>query len=220
MNKEPSQLGVEVTRQLAEIREKSEKEKIPLSKEVAEYTRENLRKVQEKLAKGEPVYPSDMEFIGKVKLWIVEMSEAPRRGISQNQWQALLHMASVWAKTGKEKEYIDAHFGFPGNSKIEFASGSLTLNGLVDLKFLPDNLKVAGDLDLSGCKSLTSLPNELEVGGILNLSNCTGLASLPGDLMVKGRLILSNKLDDQVKRDAERLKTEGKINGNIMYMPF
>jgi hypothetical protein len=264
--------------QLADIRDKGEKQKIPLSKEVEDYTRENLRKVAGKLQAGEPVYPSDMAFIEKVKLWMAmpeilrekyksiegmgkmeEVKEARRRSITLQQWFGMLNMASFkLKKRGKEKKWIGANFTFPGGGEIKTdrdldlhgcigltslpanlqVDGTLSLHGCTGLTSLPYNLKVSGYLDLSGCTGLTSLPDDLEVGVNLNLngcialtslpdnlkvywdldlSGCTGLTSLPDNLKIGRSFYLGENCNKQVKRDAERLKSAGKINGEIKY---
>ena len=195
---------------LADIREKVDKQKIPLSKEVEDYTRANLRKVQEKLQKGEPVYPSDMEFIGKVEMWmdlpqvwrekyksiedmegVEESREAQKRQITpKKQWLALLHMARLRAQKGKEKEWIDQVFRFSGGGEVQ-VHGNLFFDGRTELTSLPDNLKIGKDFDLGHCYGLTSLPDYLGVGGALNLSHCTGLTTLPDNLEVGGDLDLT-----------------------------
>jgi len=289
MAKKPLQQGVEepgytelgaaaVYEQMAEIRDKSDKEKIPLTKEVEEYTRANLRRVQEKLAAGEPVYPADMEFIGKVKYWmtlepdwrmklpsieemerIPEMVDARNRSLTIRQWQDLFHMASFKEEFWKCKAWIDRAFKFPGDGRI-VAEGLLRFDNDSGLKRLPANLEVRGDLMLDGCTGLTSipdnlyvrgslrlyactgiksLPDSLNVGSHLFLSHCTGLASLPAkmkingclhlegcrrltslpdDLMVREDVTISDDAPERVKRDAERLKKEGKIGGIIEYL--
>jgi hypothetical protein len=49
------------------------------------------------------------------------------------------------------------------------------------------------------------------VTGILNLKGCASLTSLPEDLMVSVGVFLSDDMCDQVRIDAERLASEGKI---------
>jgi len=209
-------IGAEaIQEQLADIRDKVENKKIPLSKEVQEYTRANLREVQEKLEKGGPVYPSDMEFIGKVKLWmempmewrekyksieemegveemegatIASLVEADKRGITPKQWFALLQIADFKAEKGKEKEWIDVSFKFPGHAQIEFDGDCLEINDCVGLTVLPDNLKV-GNLNIIDCPNLKGLPSGLKVGWELFIKKCTGLTYLPDDL----------KLDDNLR---------------------
>jgi len=288
--------AVDVNQQIAEIGDKSEREKIPLTKEVAEYTRANLRKVKEKLEKREPVYPVDMEFIGKVKIWMempvewrkkyksIERTESEgiidevrKREITPKQWFALLHVADFMEPEERGK-WIDAMFKFPGNKKIEF-KGALDLSDS-SIRFLPDNLYVSGDFTLRGCKNLVALPDNLNVGGQLSLDGCTALTNLPADLNVAEsiecigctalsslpddmtvtenfwlegctglkklpenldvgfelcikdctgltclpenlnvgeNLLVSENLQEQVLRDAIRLKKEGKIEGTIRY---
>jgi len=84
---------------------------------------------------------------------------------------------------------------------------------------LPNGLMVKGNLGLAIDK-LTELPEGLKVGGSLILYSCTGptrLTRLPQKLRVEGNLILDENLHEQVKKDAERLKKEGKIKGEIKY---
>jgi hypothetical protein len=80
---------------------------------------------------------------------------------------------------------------------------------------LPDNLSVGGYLHLGGCTGLTELPEGLKVGGDLHLGGCTGLTELPEGLKVGGDLYLSKDLNEQVIKDADRLKEEGKIAEEI-----
>jgi len=224
-----------VQEQLAEIRDQSEKEKIPLTKEVEEYTRANLRKVQEKLAKGEPVYPADMEFIGKVKLWmempmewrerlksIKEMEEddvvtsrvveTEKRGISLKQWLALKHLEEFTPRN--ISGWIDKRFRFPGGGKIMYV-GPFRLVLTSDLKVFPDNLSIQGLLDIQGCSGLENLPINLSIDGDLILEGCTGLRGLPESLTMGGDLYISKNMAAKVKTDAEMLKKMGKIKGEI-----
>jgi len=82
---------------------------------------------------------------------------------------------------------------------------------------LPQKLGIGAWLSLSGCTSLTSLPEGLSIGSYLRLFGCTSLASLPKSLFVGSYLGLTKDLQEQVKRDAERLKREGKIVGDVLY---
>jgi hypothetical protein len=153
--------------------------------------------------------------------------EAEKRGISTQQWLDLLHVAEA---INKPKEWIDETFIFPGVGKIE-TKGNLDLRSCIELNNLPEKLSVGGSLDLGGCTGLTRLPEKLSVGGSLSLYNCTGLTKLPEKLSVGGSLdlrvctgliripegvsvggilFLSNHLNDQVKKDAERLKKRRK----------
>jgi hypothetical protein len=114
----------------------------------------------------------------------------------------------------------------------------LHLGGCTGLKSLPEDLRVGSYLNLGGCTGLVKLPERITVGGTLCLTNCTGLKSLPEGLGVgidlwlngctgltklpeglrAGRdLFLSKNLNEQVKQDAERLKKEGQIGGEIKY---
>jgi hypothetical protein len=142
-----------------------------------------------------------------------ESLEAKKRGISLKQWLNLLDIAEVSAIN--EKEWIDKNFQFK-NGKIVFPR-HLSLIGYVEFTSLPENLEVLGFLNLMNCKGLTSLPKGLKVGESLGLAGCTGLTSLPKDLSVFINLWLSEDLNEQVKKDAERLKHEGKIKGEILY---
>jgi len=201
--------AVTIQEQMAEIRDKSETEKIPLSKEVAEYARENLRKVQDKLEKGESVYAADMEFIGKVKYWmslepdwrmklpsieemerIPEIVDARKRSITIKQWQDLFRMAAARAEFGKFKEWIDRFFKFPGDGRI-VVEGVLNFSSDRGLTRLPANLEVRGDLFLIGCTGLTNIPDNLHIRGFLRLNRCTGIKSIPDSLKVGRHLFLS-----------------------------
>jgi hypothetical protein len=96
----------------------------------------------------------------------------------------------------------------PKNLKI---GGGLGLRGCISLVSLPENLNPDPYLDLAHCRSLKSLPKKLSVTGILNLKGCASLTSLPEDLMVSVGVFLSDDMCDQVRIDAERLASEGKI---------
>jgi len=102
----------------------------------------------------------------------------------------------------------------PNSLKVE---GSITLDYCHSLT-LPDNLHVGGFLGLNYCTSLTSLPNNLIVDESLWLAHCTSLTSLPSDLKVGSNLHLTNDLSEQVKKDAKRLKKEGKIKEGVDYI--
>jgi len=96
-------------------------------------------------------------------------------------------------------------------------SGGLHAYKCSSLKSLPDDLQVKMGLMLEECTSLISLPNNLKVKGDLVLFGCTSLTSLPAELEVEKNLDLSKNLNEQVKKDALRLKKEGKIKGEIKY---
>ena len=197
-----------IQEQMAEISDKVENKTLPLSEKVKNYAREHLRKVQVKLGKGEPVYPSDLEFIGKVKFWMRmpedlrkkyisiekmekadEVIEANKRNISLRQWIALLYVAGFKAERGKMKEWIDSVFRFPGGGKIR-VDGDLDLNHCEGLAYLPDNLSVQS-ANLSGCTSLKALPEGFYAEGVLSLGGCTSLVKLPDGLMLAGFLSCS-----------------------------
>jgi hypothetical protein len=222
--------------QLADLTKTLEKEKVQLTPEVEEYVRSHVRAVQDKLQAGQDVYESDLAFIEKVKMWVKNIKESKERDISMDQWQDLLHVAEA---AGKEKKWIDEAFTFSIEGKIEaeedlnfslckkltklpdnlLADSDLKLMGCTGLTRLPDNLWVGKGLDLEGCKSLTQLPKGLQVRSYLFINDCTGLTNLPNDLWVGGGgLFLSENLNEQVKKDAKRLKSEGKIKGAIKYV--
>ena len=113
-------------------------------------------------------------------------------GISPKQWEDFLYFVE-YMSGGYIKECIEEIFTFPGGGKIR-AKYELDLFCYSELNRLPDGLSVDGDLSLYGC---------------------TGFKKLPDDLSVDGDLYLSPDLNEQVKKDAERLKAEGKIRGEI-----
>jgi len=76
-------------------------------------------------------------------------------------------------------------------------------------------LEVGAMLDLSFCEGLVQLPEKLTVYGSLSLVGCTGLRGLPSSLKVD-ELAISKNSHEQVKKDAERMKEEGKIRGEII----
>jgi hypothetical protein len=262
--------------QLDELNQTLEKEKVQLTPEIEKYVREHVRAVQDKLQAGQDVYENELEFIPIVKMWVKmpkewrekyksveemeesnEYNEAKKRRISLKQWLDLVH---VTESAGREKEWIDEKFIFPGGGKIKVNEdldlenctgltslpegleivGALILDGCTGLTSIPKDLKIGLGLHLVGCINLTSLPDELKIihGGLylegcnglkslpeglrvgysLHLNGCTGLKSLPNELKVGGKLRLSENLHVQVKKDAERLKSEGKIRMGIRYI--
>jgi len=95
--------------------------------------------------------------------------------------------------------------------------GILGLRECDGLTRLPEGLEVGESLDLEGCIGLTELPEGLKVGE-LTLEGCTGLTHLPKEMTVEGILFLSKDLHKQVKKDANRLKREGKIKEEVQYL--
>ncbi len=93
----------------------------------------------------------------------------------------------------------------------------LAISDCAELRGLPENLQINGSLYLNDCIKLKKLPSNLKVNENLILRGCTGLNGLPKNLEVGGVLHLSEDLNEQVKKDAERLKKEGKIKGEIFY---
>jgi hypothetical protein len=197
--------------QLADLTKTLEKEKVQLTPEVEKYVRSHVRAVQDKLQAGKDVYESELEFIPKVKTWVLMPKEwrekhpsiedmlknkeiidiwpeISKRHISVTQWQDLLHVAEA---AGKEKEWIDETFQFPGGGKIKVEK-DLKLNGYPEMAKLPEGLSVGGSLNLQRCTRLTELPKGLSVGGGLDLMNCTGLTGLPAGLNVGRDLDLDN----------------------------
>ena len=162
-----------------------------------------------------------------------EIRESSERRISLNQWLDLLHLAEA---AEKDKKWIDETFRFPGGGRIE--TDIINLNTCTSLKSLPAGLKVRGSINLKNCTSLSTLPAGLEASRIMDLGGCTSLSTLPAGLKVKGVLVLEGctslislpvdlevgynlylprNLHLQVIKDAERLKREGKIKGEIIY---
>ena len=64
----------ELEDRLAELKETKEREKVQLTPEVEGYIQEHVKAIQNKLANGEAILESDLEFIDEVKLWM-SMSE-------------------------------------------------------------------------------------------------------------------------------------------------
>jgi hypothetical protein len=169
--------------------------------------------VQDKLQVGQPVFEADLEFIDRVKMWVLmpaelrekyrtidemrksgemkgvtisDVLEANKRDILPKQWLDLLHVAKA---ANKSKEWIDGRFiRREGVGKIEV--GLLDLHGCTALETLPADLRVRGHLDLYWCTSLKTLPAGLAVEGNLNLDRCTSLETIPADLEVRGDLSL------------------------------
>jgi len=65
--------------QLANIQAEAEKNKVQLTPEVKQYIREHFEAVQQKLANGEQVYESDLEFIKEARVWIKLLSALEAR---------------------------------------------------------------------------------------------------------------------------------------------
>ncbi len=105
-------------------------------------------------------------------------------------------------------KWMDLLYAEEGKIKI---GGNLDLRDFVWLTVLPDGLEVDGDVWLDYCTDLKSLSERLTVKGDLYLVGCTGLTSLPQGLSVGGILYLSKDSHEQVKKDAEKLKEEGKV---------
>jgi len=217
--------------QISEIRAEAEINKVQLTPEVQKYIRDHLEAVQQKLANREEVTVVDMQFMQDVRLWVSlpeglrvkyrsidemykaeEIRESSERRISLNQWLDLLHLAEA---AEKDKKWIDETFRFPGGGRIE--TDIINLNTCTSLKSLPAGLEASRIMDLGGCTSLSTLPAGLKVKGVLVLEGCTSLISLPVDLEVGYNLYLPRNLHLQVIKDAERLKREGKIKGEIIY---
>jgi hypothetical protein len=101
---------------------------------------------------------------------------------------------------------------------IRRVGGHFDLQGCTGLTSLPKGLRmVVGYLSLKGCVKLTSIPEGISIHDNLWLTGCTGLTSLPKYLSVGANLYLSPDANEQLKKDAERLKHEGKIKGEILY---
>ena len=119
-----------------------------------------------------------------------EAEEAEERGISLEQWQDLLQTAKLLYR---DKKWIKKAFVFLGG--VIEAKESLYFNNLTELTKLPEKLSVHGDLSIMGC---------------------TGLTRLPEKLSVDGDLWLSKDLNEQIKKDAEKMKDGGMISGEIV----
>ena len=190
--------------QLSEIQDEAKKNKVQLTPEVVQYIREHLEAVQKKLAKNESIYDEDLEFIKNVRFWInlpenvrqmfpaiEEMKkesedEAMKRNITPKQWFDLLHVAKA---AGKQKEWIDATFKFPGKCIIEAENLELKK---CPITHLPDNLKINNDLNIHDCNSLTKLPDNLQVIKSMFVEYCTSLKSVPNSLKVGWNLAFNN----------------------------
>ncbi len=94
--------------------------------------------------------------------------------------------------------------------------GNLWFHSCTGLTELPEEFPVNMSLILYGCTGLIKLPKKLSVSMNLDISGCTKLTGLPEGLSVTEHLHLSRNLNDQVKKDAERMKKEGKIGGKIL----
>jgi len=183
------------------------------------------------------------ESANQDKLWIDENFIFPGGGIIETEFnleledcKSLTSLPTNLTVNGNlNLKGATALRSLPDNLKV---NGSLRLNNCVHLVSLPnslkvggaiildychsltlpDNLHVDGFLGLNYCTSLTSLPNNLIVDESLWLAHCTSLTSLPSDLKVGKHLFLTNDLHEQVKKDAERLKKEGRIKGDVDYI--
>jgi len=212
----------EIREHLADMQARAERGE-PMTREMAEFM-ENVRlwvAMPEEWRSDNPDLKSaeeikkDPEVINLTKN---ASKEAKKRHISVGQWLDLLHVANANGKKDK-KEWIEKQFaclkvGHLGDGTI-YVDDDLYLHDCTKLRKLPTRLEVNRNLFLDGCTGLTRLPDELRVEWGLSLVDCTRLTGLPTSLEV-GTLVLSQNLNEQVKRDAERLKKEGKI-GEIKY---
>ena len=65
--------------QLSEIQDEAKKNRVQLTPEIQKYIREHLEAVQQKLANGEQIYESDLEFIKEARVWIKLLSALEAR---------------------------------------------------------------------------------------------------------------------------------------------
>jgi len=139
-------------------------------------------------------------------------------GLQQNKTKVLRHLSENIKNMGVSMlnlaDWPLEDGDLPENLGMK---GELVLGGCTKLTKLPKGLGVPFHLNLYGCTGLTELPDGLKVENNLNLVDCTGLTWLPEGLEVGKDLYLSKNLHEQVKKDAERLKKEGKIKGKIYY---
>jgi len=223
--------------QLLDIQDEAKKNKVQLTPEVEQYIREHFEAVQQKLANGEQVYDEDLAFIKDVRLWVSipdnvrgkfpsievlkksgELEEAAKRHISPKQWLDLLHLAEA---KNKDKIWIEESFRFPGGGRIktnrDIDCGDLDIMNCPSLTFLPEGLEITGNLYIGPETPITALPSGLRItnGGMKIWS--TSLTSLPADLEVNQSIDLSIDVHEQVKKDAKRLKREGRVKGRITY---
>ena len=86
--KENQQTHHELTAQLTEITETMQRERIEFTPEIQSFFEEELAKLNDKLAKGEPVYRKDLDFIEKLKQWIKMPKELREKYSSIEAMQA------------------------------------------------------------------------------------------------------------------------------------
>ncbi|MFA6428148.1 MAG: hypothetical protein WCW02_01210 [Candidatus Buchananbacteria bacterium] len=95
-----------------------------------------------------------------------------------------------------------------------FFDRSLVLNDYVNIKILPDKLRIKADFWLKNCTGLGALPDNLQVGGELDVRGCTNLSSLSDNLQIGSDLRIDK--NSPLLTQAYKLKKEGKIKGEII----
>ena len=182
------------------------------------------------------------EAKGKGKEWIAENFIFPVDGTIKTKGDLSFNSCTNLTKL-PERLSVCGYLSLSGRTGLTIlpeglsVRNNLWLNDCKGLKKLPNGLSVGGDLWLSGCTGLTELPEEfpvnmslilygctgliklpkkLSVSMNLDISGCTKLTGLPEGLSVTEHLHLSRNLNDQVKKDAERMREEGRIGGKIL----
>ena len=186
---------------LSDLEGAMEDGKVKLSAEVQKYLEEHVFTLEEKVFNEKDLLESDLEFIGKIKMWVLmpeelreifdsvekmegETKNAQEREITLAQWLDVLYLAEM---KGKNREWIDRKFEFE-NGEIKRESKLALVD--VNIKRLPERLNVKR-LYLLKCTSLERLPEELKVEYNLHLELCTALKGLPEGLKIKDSLFLS-----------------------------
>jgi len=189
----------EITAQLADLTEQMQREQVKLTPEISAYLKEKVEAVQNKLLNGKPIYPKDMEFVGKIKLWLIlpesirleyptielmveckeikewkgylekEMIDGLKRFINPKQWEAVKNMLEYW--------YEDLEKGLSLiDFRFEFRKGRIIAKPDLDLDH---ETAVSNHLP-----PLKSLPDNLEIGS-LKIAAYEHLKKLPKNLKVK-----------------------------------
>ena len=251
---EKTQTQQEITSQLDGLTETMQREKILLPTAISAYLKESVSTIHSKLLRGETIFPKDMEFIHEIEKWFglsekkrgavktveqlkeivgssdatrEEIREAVKKGISVNQWKALLHLMQA---AGKDREWLDRRYKITDRGEIE-VNDDLTIIGLTSLTKLPDKLHVKGYMILNGCTSLKELPKDLKVDGNLTIRDCPALTKLQKNLIIKEGLEMEDcelitELPDDLKigknvnlsgcRSLKALPENFKINGFLV----
>jgi len=196
-----NQTQQEIASQLDGLTETMQREQVKLTPEISAYLKEKVEAVQNKLMQGETVFEKDLEFINKVKLWLMlpedlrkkfqtmeemesdeeikeytkdDVKQAQKYSINLRQWAGVKNLAEFY--------YGDLKEGLKNIDKfLEFTNGKI--------------IGKLGHLDLEvghtyAQPPLKLLPDNFEIGSI-NILSYQHLKKFPPNLQVKWLTIAS-----------------------------